>query len=85
MVGSESDENWEWFCRKLKGALCAQHADEAWDKYTIFSDRNQGLVDAINTVFDGCKHSICLRHLVENFKLQVRINVCMTSYVCGYI
>ena len=72
-MDAESDENWEWFCKKLKGALQKVARNDRWDNYTFFSDRHGGLVAAINEVFVGCKHSICLRHLVENFKIQVRM------------
>ena len=73
MATAEDDDNWKWFCNKLKSAIYSMSGEETWDRYTIFSDRHPGLMNSIPSVFAGCKHSICLRHLVDNFKTQVRI------------
>jgi MULE transposase domain len=71
VVLAENDENWEWFCQKLKETLFSVTNEEVWDRYTIMTDRHMGLGKSVETVFQGCKHSICLRHLLDNFKNQV--------------
>ena len=71
VVLGEDDENWGWFCNNLKDAIHAVSGEEVWDRYTIMSDRHNGLMKYIPLVFNGCKQSICLRHLVDNFKTQV--------------
>jgi len=70
-VLAEDNENWDWFCNKLKEALKTISNEEVWNRYTFMSDRHRGLMNSIESVFEGCKHSICLRHLVDNFKTQV--------------
>ncbi|XP_051117798.1 uncharacterized protein LOC127242336 [Andrographis paniculata] len=69
-VSTENDENWEWFCWKLRSVLeCEGRTD--WKQYTFFSDRHSGLLKSISCVFPGAHHAYCLRHLVDNFRTQV--------------
>lgn len=72
VVDAENDQNWEWFCSKLRTTIIGGDEDHNWDSYTFFSDRHSGLLKAIPAVFEGSKHAICLRHLVDNFRTQVR-------------
>ena len=71
VVDSENEENWDWFARKLRGCIEQNIAEVGWGGYTFFSDRNPALVKAIREMFPDSNHSICLRHLVDNFKVQV--------------
>ena len=70
-VDGENDDSWEWFCLKLRDALRGAHCLDRWEEYTFFSDRLQGLLKAIATVFEGSNHAHCVRHLADNFKTQV--------------
>jgi len=71
VVDAENDDNWEWFCLKLRNILNS-YLTTGYTEFTFFSDRHSGLVKAIPIVFPGSHHAYCLRHLVDNFKKQVR-------------
>ena len=71
VVDAENDINWEWFCFKLRDMLDSHHG-MGFTRFTFFSDRHPGLLKAIPMVFPGSHHAYCLRHLVDNFKKQVR-------------
>lgn len=79
-MDAENDENWEWFCQKLRESIESQSGEIGWDRYTVFSDRHSGLMKAIPAVFPGCGHAICVRHLVDNFRTQVNfMSLCCTT------
>ncbi|XP_077250732.1 uncharacterized protein LOC143890071 [Tasmannia lanceolata] len=40
--------------------------------FTICSDRQKGLLQAIPTVFFNCYHSYCMRHLAANFRFDFK-------------
>ncbi|XP_071914095.1 uncharacterized protein [Coffea arabica] len=40
--------------------------------YTFISDRQKGLVHAIEELFPGIEHRFCLKHLFENFKAKFK-------------
>ncbi|XP_027184246.1 uncharacterized protein LOC113782560 [Coffea eugenioides] len=40
--------------------------------YTFISDRQKGLVHAIEELFPGAEHKFCLKHLFENFKAKFK-------------
>jgi len=71
VVNAENDDNWEWFCLKLRNILDSYHGT-GFRRFTFFSDRHSGLIKAISIAFPGSHHAYCLRHLVDNFKKQVR-------------
>ncbi|XP_051149223.1 uncharacterized protein LOC127263944 [Andrographis paniculata] len=54
-VSVENDENWEWFCWRLRSAL---YVDGRYNskEYTFFSDRHSGLLKSIPVVFPGAHH-----------------------------
>lgn len=62
MVDSENSENWLWFMNKLRDFL-------DWDREIVFiSDRHEGLLRAVESVFPGSPHSYCLVHLKANLR-----------------
>ncbi|KAI8569353.1 hypothetical protein RHMOL_Rhmol02G0272000 [Rhododendron molle] len=62
VVDSENSENWHWFMLKLRDFL-------AFDKEVVFiSDRHEGLLRAVESVFPSSPHSYCLLHLKANLR-----------------
>ncbi|GMF37912.1 unnamed protein product [Phytophthora lilii] len=56
----ENNDHWVWFLSVVK---------EAWgdlDRFTIVSDRQKGLLSAVETVFPNAGHRFCLRHIKSN-------------------
>ena len=60
VVSSEDKDNWNWFMIELKKVLLSDM------KYTFISDRNSGLLEAMNNVFSDHFHSYCMFHLKLN-------------------
>ncbi|KAG5521019.1 hypothetical protein RHGRI_033537 [Rhododendron griersonianum] len=62
VVDSENSENWHWFMLKLRDFL-------DFDKEVVFiSDRHEGLLRAVESVFPSSPHSYCLLHLKANLR-----------------
>ncbi|XP_020410469.1 uncharacterized protein LOC109946585 [Prunus persica] len=61
VVDSETVENWTWFLQHLASILLPMGRVVAF-----FSDRNQGLLNAMGFVFPGWPHSYCYYHLKRN-------------------
>ncbi|XP_058202649.1 uncharacterized protein LOC131317087 [Rhododendron vialii] len=62
IVDSENSENWHWFMLKLRDFL-------DFDKEVVFiSDRHEGLLRAVESVFPSSPHSYCLLHLKANLR-----------------
>lgn len=61
VVDTETDENWYWFLKQLKSALSTCHG------LTFVADREKGLRQSINEVFQGenACHGFCLHYLSE--------------------
>lgn len=62
MVDSESNNNWDWFMKKLHGVL----GDER--RLVFMSDRNRGIKESIAKVFPSSLHAYCLFHLKGNLR-----------------
>ncbi|XP_008235762.1 PREDICTED: uncharacterized protein LOC103334566 [Prunus mume] len=61
VVDSETEENWTWFLQHLASLLLPMGT-----VVTFFSDRNQGLLNAMGFVFPEWPHSYCYYHLKQN-------------------
>ncbi|BFG29986.1 hypothetical protein CerSpe_162600 [Prunus speciosa] len=61
VVDSETKENWTWFLQHLAVILLPMGR-----MVTFYSDRNQGLLNAMGVVFPGWHHSYCYYHLKQN-------------------
>ncbi|KAI5328405.1 hypothetical protein L3X38_027802 [Prunus dulcis] len=61
VVDSETEENWTWFLQHLASILLPMGR-----VVTFFSDRNQGLLNAMGFVFPGWPHSYYYYHLKQN-------------------
>ncbi|KAI5318562.1 hypothetical protein L3X38_038270 [Prunus dulcis] len=61
VVDSETEENWTWFLQHLAAILLP-----IGRVVTFFSNRNQGLLNAMGFVFPGWPHFHCYYHLKLN-------------------
>ncbi|XP_044437158.1 protein FAR1-RELATED SEQUENCE 6-like [Triticum aestivum] len=66
IVGQEDTPNWCWFLHQLK--ICLGGEVGRFGPYTIMSDRQKGLLNAVNAVFPKCNQRFCLRHIYANFQ-----------------
>ncbi|KAJ6799223.1 uncharacterized protein M6B38_333555 [Iris pallida] len=66
VVDSESDENWMWFLSELR-KLLGMNTDKM-PILTILSERQKGVVEAVETHFPSAYHAFCLRYVSENFR-----------------
>ncbi|KAF7150876.1 hypothetical protein RHSIM_Rhsim02G0220600 [Rhododendron simsii] len=63
VADSESNENWLWFMKKLRGIL-----DGDTRSIVFVSDRNAGIKAAVPKVFPSGFHGYCLYHLKNNLR-----------------
>ncbi|XP_040248431.1 uncharacterized protein [Aegilops tauschii subsp. strangulata] len=59
----ESTYSWEWFLATLKDDLNISNSSP----YTIMSDKQKGLIAAVQKVFPYAEHRHCVRHIYQNF------------------
>jgi len=73
VVSAENDDNWRWFINILRGVI-TEHVPTYLAPGTLafISDRQKGLLEAIDTLFPGSPHGYCLRHLYENLHKQFK-------------
>src|SRR5579859_1856027 len=68
VVDAENDDNWLWFLRLLLPIVQSHALQNLINKALVFlSDRQKGLLEAVERVFPGCPHGYCLKHLEANF------------------
>src|SRR5579859_90166 len=73
VVDAENDENWYWFAKLLFSVIQIHAATYLQPRFLSFvSDRQKGLLEAIELVFPGSPHGYCLRHLYENLHKQFK-------------
>ena len=65
-IESECAATWSWFLEFLGENLEIANSQTI----TWITDKQKGLVDAVNDVFPNSKHRFCVRHLYNNFKLS---------------
>ncbi|XP_047332693.1 uncharacterized protein LOC124936254 [Impatiens glandulifera] len=66
VVDVESNDNWMWFMSELRKLLGLN--TENMPRLTILSERQPGLVEAVETHFPSAFHGFCLRYISENFR-----------------
>lgn len=66
IVDVESDENWMWFMSELRKLLGIN--TDSMPRLTILSERQRGMVEAVETHFPSAFHGFCLRYVSENFR-----------------
>ncbi|XP_062114511.1 uncharacterized protein LOC133825611 [Humulus lupulus] len=62
----ENTETWTWFLTLLKEDL----SEVDHRNFTMISDRQKGLSNALSTLFEGAEIRFCMRHLHSNFKKE---------------
>ncbi|KAE8789186.1 MATE efflux family protein 3, chloroplastic [Hordeum vulgare] len=65
VVDKEDGDSWTWFLTHLR---CCIGSGSKFGTYTIISDRQKGLLKAINEVFPDSPQRYCLRHIYANFQ-----------------
>ncbi|KAL9272287.1 hypothetical protein AKJ16_DCAP09475 [Drosera capensis] len=66
VVDFESDENWMWFMSELRKLLGVN--TDNMPRLTILSERQPGMVEAVQTHFPSACHGFCLRYVSERFR-----------------
>ncbi|XP_072989166.1 uncharacterized protein [Typha latifolia] len=66
IVDAESDDNWIWFLSELRKLLGVN--TDKMPILTILSERQKGIVEAVETHFPTAFHGFCLRYVSENFR-----------------
>ncbi|MCO5576240.1 hypothetical protein L7F22_030049 [Adiantum nelumboides] len=62
VVDAENEDNWVWFLQNVRDCMASVNA------ITFVSDKQKGLLQAVELVFTGCEHAYCMRHLDANLK-----------------
>ncbi|XP_077249064.1 uncharacterized protein LOC143888487 [Tasmannia lanceolata] len=65
VVEKENIETWGWFLCQFRVRVCEPHRRRG---ITFVSDRQKGIIQAVNDVFPESYHSYCLRHIQANIK-----------------
>nr|XP_043633729.1 uncharacterized protein LOC122604935 [Erigeron canadensis] len=68
LVEAECKASWEWFLECLGDDLGLPNNVN----FTFISDRQKGILPAINKVFPSAEHRFCLRHINENMIAKFR-------------
>jgi zinc finger SWIM domain-containing protein 3 len=64
VVDADHREIWTWFMIKIGNLLAFERESR---NLKFLSDRQKGLIDAIEEVFPAAPHAHCMRRLTENF------------------
>ncbi|XP_010541752.1 PREDICTED: uncharacterized protein LOC104815131 [Tarenaya hassleriana] len=64
VVRIEDSDTWGWFLRKLKVDLCLGDGQHI----TILSDKQKGLINAVEHKLPLADHRMCARHIYANWK-----------------
>ncbi|XP_066347601.1 uncharacterized protein [Miscanthus floridulus] len=68
VVEVECLASWKWFLETLKEDLGIENTTP----WTIMTDKQKGLIPAVQQVFPESEHRFCVRHLYHNFSGQFR-------------
>lgn len=68
VVEKEKKDSWVWFIELLKADLDISESN----MWTVMSDKQKGLIDAIELLMPNAEHRFCVMHLYSNFKLSHR-------------
>ncbi|XP_076919177.1 uncharacterized protein LOC143579886 [Bidens hawaiensis] len=64
LVEAETTASWTWFLECLRDDLDLYSNSN----FTFISDRQKGIIPALQKVFPSAEHMYCLRHIHENMK-----------------
>jgi transposase-like protein len=78
IVDIENNDNWLWFLQLLYRIVIENCPEFLQPKtLTFLSDRQKGLLEAVEQVFPDSPHGYCLKHLEENFhKVFKNVELC---------
>jgi MULE transposase domain/SWIM zinc finger len=62
LVPGEDETWWSWFCEHLALAF----ESDLLPEYVIISDRDKGLLNAVESKLPGAYHAMCCQHIAEN-------------------
>ncbi|XP_074356565.1 uncharacterized protein LOC141696302 [Apium graveolens] len=62
VVEAENSESWNWFLKQVVEDLNIEN-DSSW---TFISDRQKGLINALETIVPNAEHRFCVMHLYKN-------------------
>ncbi|XP_058223113.1 uncharacterized protein LOC131332829 [Rhododendron vialii] len=68
VVEIEKYKTWHWFLELLGTDLNIQNTRT----YTLMSDKQKGLIEAVKNLYPNAEHRFCVRHLYNNFKQDVK-------------
>ncbi|XP_059461899.1 uncharacterized protein LOC132190869 [Corylus avellana] len=80
VVEAETKDSWIWFLETLVSDL-GTHDRHA--RPTFISDRQKGLIPALNEVLPMADHRFCVRHLYANFKNEGHKGVAFKEMLWG--
>ncbi|KAM0919513.1 hypothetical protein ACQ4PT_008139 [Festuca glaucescens] len=64
LVEVECTSSWEWFLTTLRDDLNITNTSP----WTIMSDKQKGLINAVQKVWPDAEHRFCVRHMLQNFQ-----------------
>ena len=64
LVLVENERWWDFFCHCFHLAF----GDKLPDQYVVISDRDKGLLNAVELKLPKASHSMCCQHIVENIR-----------------
>ncbi|XP_057528367.1 uncharacterized protein LOC130807237 isoform X3 [Amaranthus tricolor] len=75
VVETENIETWTWFLNLLVEDLKSVSPSSSWvqagcEDFTFMSDRQKGLIEALNSVIRETEIRFCCRHIWANFKIK---------------
>ncbi|XP_019196663.1 PREDICTED: uncharacterized protein LOC109190596 [Ipomoea nil] len=65
IVEGENKDSWYWFLELLDNDLNISSNSSAW---TLISDKQKGLIPAVEELFPVMEHRFCVRHMHANFQ-----------------
>ncbi|XP_076885850.1 uncharacterized protein LOC143535506 [Bidens hawaiensis] len=72
IVEAECTDSWKWFLDLLGDDLDLPHDAN----FAFISDRQKGLIQAVESVFPRAEHRFCCRHIHENLRQTWRGDLC---------
>lgn len=81
LFDAETAENWTWFMRQLKEAVCPESNGGS---LCISSDAGKGLLQAVQEVFPDAEHRECFKHLMDNLKRRYTGPLFGDMYAAAY-
>ncbi|XP_021592475.1 uncharacterized protein LOC110600074 [Manihot esculenta] len=66
VVDIENKNSWHWFLEQLRSAISTSQS------ITFVSDKEKGLMESVNEVFEHAHHGYSIYHLLDNFRRNLR-------------